>query len=165
MVATPLGKRVSRNPAFLLNHPDYLKQVLADSESTRYCEDLRCQSHRYSKLVVYRCPDAGRFKMAHAKNMAHRLGIMEGADILVNLDADNFTGPDFASYVNDKFQEQEIFLWSKMIQEGPLRTPRGISGRIAVTRTNSGPCVGSAARSMMTLRPEAMTQSREPPYA
>ena len=42
--------------------------------------------------------------MAHAKNMAHRLGIIEGADILCNLDADNFTGPGFASYIAEQMQ-------------------------------------------------------------
>jgi hypothetical protein len=72
--------------------------------------------------------------MAHAKNMAHRLGILEGGDILVNLDADNFTGPGFAAYVAKKFEEPNIFLWSNMIKEGPDRLPRGISGRIAVTK-------------------------------
>lgn len=45
------------------------------------------------------------FKMAHAKNMAHRLGILEGADILVNLDADNFTGAGFATWIAGQFRE------------------------------------------------------------
>ena len=47
-------------------------------------------------IVYYRFPDPKHFHMAHAKNMAHRCGLMENADVLVNLDADNFTGPGFA---------------------------------------------------------------------
>jgi hypothetical protein len=90
-----------------------------------------------NRLVVYSYREPGPFKMAHAKNMAHRLGMLEGADILVNLDADNFTGPDFAGYIAEQFNASPpdtMFLWSKMIREGPDRLPRGISGRIAVSR-------------------------------
>jgi len=84
------------------------------------------------RFTLYRFPSAGTFRMAHAKNLAHRLGMREGADILVNIDADNFTGPDFAGYIAEQFNfSDDIFLWSRMVK-GQL--PRGISGRIAVTR-------------------------------
>lgn len=85
------------------------------------------------RLAVYSYPSAGAFKMAHAKNMAHRCGILEGADILVNLDADNFTGRDFAHYIAKQFSAggHHAFLWAKMI---PGVLCRGISGRIVVTR-------------------------------
>lgn len=86
-------------------------------------------------LSYYHFPDPQTFHMAHAKNMAHRLGMLEGADILVNLDADNYTGPGFASYIAQQFSlyGPNTFLWAKMIKEGPLRTARGISGRIVCT--------------------------------
>jgi hypothetical protein len=87
------------------------------------------------RLAVYTYLDHPTFRMAHAKNMAHRCGILEGGDILVNLDADNFTGPGFASYLARKFEEQGVFLWSNMIKDGPDRLTRGISGRIAVTKS------------------------------
>lgn len=72
------------------------------------------------------------FHMAHAKNLAHRVGILEGAEILVNLDADNYTGFGFAQYIADQFAANgnNSFLWAKMVR-GVL--PRGISGRIVVT--------------------------------
>ena len=70
--------------------------------------------------------------MAHAKNMAHRLGILEGADVLVNLDADNFTGQDFAGYIGEQMQNPQQFMWARK-DPGDGR-PRGISGRIIVTR-------------------------------
>jgi hypothetical protein len=91
------------------------------------------------RLAVYSY-QADRFKMAHAKNMAHRCAILEGADVLVNLDADNFAGKDFDLYVENLFRQAEydramfsqpqIFLWARMIQ-GQMK--RGISGRIAMT--------------------------------
>jgi len=87
------------------------------------------------KLAVYNFPGAmGSFRIAHAKNMAHRLGILEGADVLVNLDADNMTGPGFGDYVSTLFASKHgapIFLWGNMIK-GVL--PRGISGRIATSK-------------------------------
>jgi Sulfotransferase domain/N-terminal domain of galactosyltransferase len=86
------------------------------------------------RLAVYSY-EADRFRMAHAKNMAHRLGMREGASILVNLDADNFAGKDFDLYVTALFHRakcdrEKIFLWARMIQ-GQMK--RGISGRIAMT--------------------------------
>jgi Sulfotransferase domain/N-terminal domain of galactosyltransferase len=86
------------------------------------------------RLAVYSY-EADRFKMAHAKNMAHRLAMREGADVLINLDADNFTGKDFDLYVENLFEKakcehEKIFLWARMIQ-GKMK--RGVSGRIAMT--------------------------------
>jgi hypothetical protein len=56
------------------------------------------------KLVYYRNPEPVRFRMAHAKNQAHRCGLLEGADVLVNLDADNLTGWGFAAFVRETFE-------------------------------------------------------------
>lgn len=83
------------------------------------------------KLVYYFHSGEPIFRMAHAKNMAHRCGMLENADILVNLDADNYTTPSFASYVARQFTANPLgFLWSRMIK-GQFR--RGISGRMAYT--------------------------------
>ena len=88
------------------------------------------------KLIYYQYKDGNQFKMAHAKNMAHRLGVLEGADILVNLDADNITGNGFTEYITQIFERchkdpQEPFLWSRMVHG---KMPRGVSGRIVVSR-------------------------------
>lgn len=84
------------------------------------------------KLILYTYPEPKKFHMAHAKNMAHRLGIMEGGDILCNLDADNYTGHRFDKYIENFFLlTKDEFLYAKMIK-GVL--PRGISGRIVVTK-------------------------------
>ena len=86
-------------------------------------------------LTFYSSPEQSTFRMAHAKNMAHRVGMLEGADVLVNLDADNYIGEGFAQYVGQKFAENEnTFLWANRNQPSPLRYPKGCNGRIAVSR-------------------------------
>lgn len=92
------------------------------------------------------------FRMAHGKNLAHRAGILEGADILVNLDADGYTGPGFAQYIADQFNEhgKDILLqamWNRWVEidgteqwltqepdgsYGPP-VPKGSNGRMVVT--------------------------------
>ena len=108
------------------NSPDHLRYFLANE----------CLSEIESdRLVVYSYSGEHPFRMAHAKNMAHRCGILEDGSVLVNLDADNLTGPGFADYISAQFTDNEdMFLWSKMIQSGPDRLPRGISGRIVVSK-------------------------------
>ena len=117
------------------------------------------------RVVVYsyRPPVDHPFRMAHAKNTAHRCGILEGADVLVNMDADAFSGPGFAAYLAGQFAANSnghvhghgngrIFLqamWNRwvinpdgkkewMAQDpdgvfGPP-VPKGSNGRMAVTR-------------------------------
>jgi hypothetical protein len=131
-----LPKNLKDNPnaTFVLvdyNSQDHLSTYLAE----KHMEDMI-----FGRLVVYSYRGQHPFRMAHAKNMAHRCAMLEGADIMVNLDADNFTGPGFADYVADYFgYEKEIagndvFLWAKMVKDGEGRLPKGISGRIAVSR-------------------------------
>ena len=97
-----------------------------------YCLTHHFEAVESGKLVIYRLPDAPQFKMAHAKNVAHRCGIREGGDILVNLDADNFTGPGFADYLEEKFKEPGIFMWTRVRPlDGSDKLPKGSSGRIA----------------------------------
>jgi hypothetical protein len=89
------------------------------------------------QLVVYTHPAPGPFHVSHAKNMAARLAAREGGDILVTLDADNFTGPAFEDFVAEKFQEPGIFLCPdhftiKNTPHGPDRPQRGYAGRLAV---------------------------------
>ena len=92
------------------------------------------------QLVIYSIMEPGPFRMAHAKNVAHRCAMREGADILVNVDADNFAAAGFADYVQRMFDQAaydrkmfscpHMFLWARMIKG---QRKRGISGRIAMT--------------------------------
>lgn len=98
-------------------------------------EEIACR-----RLVIYSYPEAGRFRMSHAKNLAHRCALAEGANVIVNMDADNFAPKDFDEYIERAFTEAQvdedmwgmcgIFLWARM-QPGKMR--RGVSGRIAMT--------------------------------
>ncbi len=125
-------------PANLANNP-HAKFVLLNYNSGDGLLDYVTTQHAADlasgRLVLYSHFEPQKFHMAHAKNMAHRLGIREGADILVNLDADNFTGPGFDAWLLEQFPRKgEYFAWSKMVKSGPDRMDRGITGRIAVTR-------------------------------
>jgi hypothetical protein len=92
------------------------------------------------RLAVYQHKIAGGFHVSHAKNMAARCGILEGADILVTVDADNFTGRGFAQFIADRFQENVkpgIFLTPNFphihsLPHGPERPERGYAGRLAI---------------------------------
>jgi Sulfotransferase domain/N-terminal domain of galactosyltransferase len=123
-VARTLPVSLAGNPDALFVLLDYGSQDnLGAWVAPRLCDDKR--------LVYYRLENPGPFRMGHSKNMAHRLAINEGADILVNLDADNYAGEGFADYAREHFtQAPNSFLWARMI---PGQLVRGISGRIALT--------------------------------
>ncbi len=62
-------------------------------------------------LVYYKTEEPTHFHRSHSRNVMFKLA---SGDILVNLDADNFAGKDFASFVNDKFNEDDnIFMAPK----------------------------------------------------
>jgi hypothetical protein len=78
------------------------------------------------KYVYY--PDAEHFKMAHAKNMAHR---MATGDVLCNVDADNFIGKDFCNALNEQFSKN----LNSVVRAGNKElNGRGIGGRVAIGR-------------------------------
>src|ERR1039458_7092272 len=127
-----LPKNLTDNPEefcrFLLlnyNSPDGLLSYLVDN----YKDALKS-----GKLTLYSYPADGPFHMAHAKNMAHRLGILEGADILVTLDADNFAGDGFGKFIADKFAKDPtgMYLCPKFGPSNKGKLPRGYAGRLAV---------------------------------
>jgi len=129
-LARTLPQNLAHNPDARFLVLDYNDQ---DSLAT-YLKASHTRDIESGRLVVYQYREPVPFRMAHAKNLAHRLALREGADVLVNVDADNFTGPKFDSYLARQFQEENVFLWSRMIKQGEGRLERGISGRIAVTK-------------------------------
>jgi glycosyltransferase involved in cell wall biosynthesis len=52
------------------------------------------------KLKLFRTTEPKFFKRSHSRNMAFMLA---SGDIVCNIDADNYTGPGFATFVNDAF--------------------------------------------------------------
>lgn len=111
--------------------------ALAEYIQTAHSRDLTS-----GRLVYYRHDAEGAFRVGHAKNMAARCGILEGADILVTLDADNFTGQNFAQFIDNGFRESGIrpgiffcpdHVFIQSLPHGPLRPCRGFAGRVAVS--------------------------------
>lgn len=137
--APHVRRTLSRNLADNARYPN-AKFILLDygseDELIPYLKSDLSPHIASGRLVVYSYRDADKFRMAHAKNMAHRCGLLEGADILVNQDADNYTGLGFAEYIADWFAHAGLntYLWAKMIKDGDGRLGRGISGRIVVTK-------------------------------
>lgn len=113
------------------------KFFLLNYNSQDHLEDYIRRDHQRDidagRLVVYRHTRPGPFQMAHSKNVAHRLAIHEGMDVMVNVDADNHTPSGFDKYIQQAFCSETFkFLWSDMVRDGTMQ--RGISGRIAVSR-------------------------------
>lgn len=135
--AAHIEKTLPKNLADNRDYPN-AKFVIVDYTSPDHLKTYLQDNHRAAledgRLAVYSYMHDGAFRMAHAKNLAHRLGIIEGGEVLVNLDADNFTGPGFASGIAEVFEgRSDLFLWARMIQMGADRLPRGVNGRIVVS--------------------------------
>lgn len=125
-LAQTLPKNMAGNPRSTFVVLDYG----SEDDLSAVLEPLKSE-----RLLVYRYPVVGPFHMAHAKNMAHRLGTLEGADVLVNLDADNYLQNGFESFVEGFMAAKgptDMFLWSGLVK-GKGKKFRGTSGRIAVT--------------------------------
>jgi hypothetical protein len=107
----------------------------SQDELVSYLQTEHEEELNSGRLVCYSHFDSARFRMAHAKNMAHRLGVLEGADLLVNIDADNLTGIGVDDFIGEQFEKQgdKIFLWARMV---PGEMVRGISGRIAISKSS-----------------------------
>ena len=91
------------------------------------------------RLVYDSFPDGQGFHVAKAKNLAMRCAMLEGADILVTVDADNRTGSGFARFLGYEMGMDEPgciscpdHLGIKQIPHGPLRPHRGYAGRLAI---------------------------------
>ena len=121
-LAQTLPRNLADNPRSTFVVLDYGGQ---DPELRTLLDSLKSD-----RLVVYTHRTDSAFQMAHAKNMAHRLGMLEKGDVLCNLDADNYAGKGFAEYIAAQFREPETFLWAKVIPGSGLR---GLSGRIVVS--------------------------------
>jgi hypothetical protein len=116
--------------------------VLLDYNSQDGLVDYAKESHAKDiasgRLVFYQHPANGAFHVAHAKNMAARCAIREGAEILVTMDADNFSGKDFDQFVCERFKEPGVFLTPNYTQIQSMewgkgdRPLRGFAGRLAV---------------------------------
>lgn len=93
-------------------------------------EELESGRVRYARFEP-----APNFKMAHAKNMAHRVAT---GDILCNLDADNFLAPGFTTWMRDSMvQEPKSFITSL-----PLNAMEFLTTRLSAKVVGNKPLLG-----------------------
>jgi len=120
------------NLAAAASYPDAIFILLDYGSPDDLLEYLKASHSRdieSGRLIVYSHVTDGPFRMAHAKNMAHRLGIHEKAGVLVNLDADNYVSGGFTHQVAEVFvNNPDSFMSIDKIEPGV--TPRGVCGRI-----------------------------------
>lgn len=101
-------------PKNILDNEDYenCEFILLDYNSTDGLEDyVKTHLSKYissGKLVYYKTTTPLYFHRAHSLNTVFKLST---GDILCNIDADNYTGKGFATYVNEIFNKNDaVFL-------------------------------------------------------
>ncbi|HLF35206.1 MAG TPA: glycosyltransferase [Cyclobacteriaceae bacterium] len=85
-----------------------LEFVLLDYNSSDGLQEwVRDNLQSYIKsgrLVYFHAAEPQYFHRSHSRNLAFRLA---SGDIVCNIDADNFTGPEFSFYLNSHFNEHK----------------------------------------------------------
>lgn len=137
-------------PQNLADNPDAIFVVLdynSDDDMQQYLWDSHRADIQSGHLCFYSYSNGGKWLISHAKNMAVRCAILEGADIVCTLDADNFTGPRLTEFITDHFNrprtKPETFLypdfyaisqmpWTEELPLDQKRPRRGFAGRLAV---------------------------------
>jgi hypothetical protein len=139
--AKHIKKTLPQNLKHNQNSTFVLLNYNSQDDLVSYLQSNHQQDINSGRLVIYTHYEPGPFHMAHAKNMAHRLGIVEDADLLVTLDADNFTGPDFDKYIYDEFKaageslylpDRDTYLYAHVTKSNRVRHARGVAGRLVV---------------------------------
>lgn len=135
-----LRRTLSQNMADNADYPNAHFVVLDyndPGELQEYLKTEQAENIANGKLSVYGYYSwQGPFRMSHAKNLAHRCGLLEGADILVNMDADNYAAPGFASYIAEYAATmglREFFLWSNA-KSIIGRARQGLAGRTVLSK-------------------------------
>ncbi len=128
-----LSETLPRNLADNQSYPD-LEIVLLDYSSSdgleHWAKDHLREWIEAGRLVYFRTTDRAHFSRSHARNLAFRLAT---GDILCSVDADNFTGPGFAHYVNERFDRHEQIYLRPDFDGAHVRLP-DVFGRICVRK-------------------------------
>lgn len=140
-----LRQTLSKNIADNADYDNCVFVVLtyiSDKQTIGYLLSKHADDIASGRLVVYAYHDYNTpFRMALSKNIAARCGILEGGEILVTLDADNYSGVGFAHFVANSFREPGVvpgifmcpnYLLIKSLPHGASRPARGYAGRLAV---------------------------------
>jgi hypothetical protein len=111
--------------------PGDVEFILLDYNSTDGLEEWVKTLQKYIDLSIlhyYRIETPKRYHRSHSRNIAFRLS---NAEIVCNLDADNFLGKGFAEYILKQFAETE----EKMFMTSNFSS-RDIFGRFCVYRND-----------------------------
>lgn len=114
------------NVEFLLldyNSDDGLDNYVLENLST-YIES--------GKMTYYRTYTPQSFNRSHSRNLMFKLA---AGDIVVNIDADNFTGKGFAAYVNEVFAGCENCFMTAIHRENHLNKHKDVLGRIGLLKS------------------------------
>lgn len=134
--ANHIKQTLPRNLADNPNSTFVLLDYSSQDDLVPYLKACHAGDIESGRLIVYSFQTDGPFHVSHAKNMAARLGLLEGAGVLVTLDADNFAGHRFDSFVQGAIEPGVIlcpnYRHIKSIPHGPLRPARGYAGRLVI---------------------------------
>ncbi len=111
-----------------------LEFILLDYNSQdgleKWAEEHLAAPIKTGRLVYYKYTGRKYFDRCHARNLAARVA---SGDILCNIDADNFTGANFAHYINERFSHSpNIFLRPDF--DGAHSRLRDAFGRLCVRK-------------------------------
>lgn len=132
-----LKKTLRKNIEFNSAYPN-LEFVLIDYNSADGLQEWIFKNFKNELdsglLVYYRTEKPEHFHMANAKNIAHYLAT---GDIVCNLDADNFTGKDFAFFINLKMQTTLNSIGFHIENAGYINAYiAGCGGRVFLSKDN-----------------------------
>lgn len=125
-------------PINIFDNEDYedLEFVLLDYNSNDGLEGFVKENFskdiENGKLIYYKTNIPKYFNRSHSRNLAFRLA---SGDLICNIDADNYTGKNFAAYVNDKFQKSDNIFLTPLGLSG-TNSKKDVLGRICIKRVD-----------------------------
>lgn len=110
-----LKETLPRNLHWNKNYPN-LEHVVLDYNSPDGLENWIKSNFmdfiESGRLAYYKFPEPQHFMFSHARNMLLRLA---SGEIICNLDADNYTGKNFAVYINEQLRNHDFILGAKFL--------------------------------------------------
>ena len=131
-----LQQTLARNLAWNADHPS-LEFVILDYGSpddvASWLQAEFAGELASGRLVYYRYDHAQFFSFSHSRNMAARLC---GGEVIGNIDADNFTGPGYARYIDEQMQDNDLLVGCDFADGvfSPIVGDHGWTGRMATRR-------------------------------
>lgn len=126
-------------PSNIRDNADYdaVEYVILDYNSTdgleTYMKDNFSKLLSTGKLKYFKTMSPTFFHRSHSRNLVFKLA---SGNILCNVDADNFTGPGFASYVNAQFCENQNIFLTPLDVENTNNRQKDVLGRICLTKSD-----------------------------